>query len=475
MIWQNPWAWAGLLALAIPVLIHLLGRRSARSQRFPSLRFLEASQLTSTRRTRLTDLPLLTVRMAILAAAVAALAAPLLLTEKRERDLGRTLTRAIIVDTSASMTRRTTTGGAGERALDAARREAARLADEATTNVMLETRSPALAIPGASAWLETRQGRRELIIVSDFQVGAVDSLDIASVPADVGIGLTLISSDSTSPSVQGSRVGTASATETAVGSVVTGSAQASGGLVILAGADERTRSDAARRAASTTVVSGALVRVERPVVVVHRGYDSRTQLLREARPLTQSWQGDLVARLRGDPTLIAAGLDAEIPVSGGGPTVTADSLLAAGRASLGATAGATGASTPFTDVARTRARVPVVLAAGDQRDGRDRLLLFVRSDAGSLVSAALLVAIARASLPLSQTAELEPSRLAEATLAKWRRPAASAATTRSIGDPGASDGRWLWVLALLLLGVETWMRRGRRQVKAAEVIRERAA
>ena len=451
MIWQNPWAWAGLLALAIPVLIHLLGRRSARAQRFPSLRFLEASQLTATRLTRLTDLPLLAVRMAILAAAVAALAAPLLLTEDRERDLGRALARAIIVDTSASMSRATVTGGAGERALDAARREAARLRDEATTSVILETRSPALAMPGASAWLATRPGRRELIIVSDFQVGTLDSLDIAAVPEDVGIGLTPTASDSAAPSVDGSIVRAATATQI---TTAAGSTQGQGGLVILAAAGERTRAEAARRAASTTVPSSMPVPAERPVVVVHRGYDSRAQLLRDARPLAQPWQTDLLVRLRADPTLIAAALNADIPATGGDSTTDADSLTA---------------------VAFTRARVPVVRAASDQGDGRDRLLLFMRADAGSLVSAGLLAAVMRASLPASQATELEPSRLPEATLAEWRRPAASATTTRSAIDAGTSDGRWLWVLALVLLGIESWMRRGRREVEAAEVIRERAA
>jgi hypothetical protein len=152
--------------------------------------------------------------------------------------------------------------------------------------------------------------------------------------------------------------------------------------------------------------------------------------------------------------LIAAALDTDIPTASGDSTTDADSL---------------------TTVAFTRTRVPVVLAASDQVDGRDRLVLFQRADAGSLVSAALLAAVMRAFVPAAQGTELEPSRLPEATLAQWRRPAASATTTRSAIDAGTSDGRWLWVLALVLLGVESWMRRGRRQVKAAEVIRERAA
>src|SRR5687768_7886986 len=110
MIWQNPWAWVGLLVLGVPVLIHLLGRRSARVQPFPTLRFLQTSSLLAIRRTRLSDRVLLAVRIGILAAAVAALAQPRLLTASRERNLGRALARAIVLDTSASMERATPNG-----------------------------------------------------------------------------------------------------------------------------------------------------------------------------------------------------------------------------------------------------------------------------------------------------------------------------------------------------------------------------
>ena len=110
MIWLNPWAWLGLLGVALPVLIHLLGRGHARVHRFPTLRFLGASRLLPTRRTRIHDLPLLLVRIGAVALAVAALAQPLVLTAKRARSLDRGLARAIVVDTSASM-RRATPGG----------------------------------------------------------------------------------------------------------------------------------------------------------------------------------------------------------------------------------------------------------------------------------------------------------------------------------------------------------------------------
>ena len=42
---QQPWAWAGLLALGLPVLIHLLGRVRARLLPFPTLRFVVSSRI----------------------------------------------------------------------------------------------------------------------------------------------------------------------------------------------------------------------------------------------------------------------------------------------------------------------------------------------------------------------------------------------------------------------------------------------
>src|SRR5262245_42344857 len=106
MIWQNPWAWLGLLSVALPVLIHLLARRSARVQPFPTLRFLQNSRLLPTRRTRLQDVLLLCLRVAILSVAAGALAQPLFLAAHRERNSSRSLARAVIVDTSTSMLRR---------------------------------------------------------------------------------------------------------------------------------------------------------------------------------------------------------------------------------------------------------------------------------------------------------------------------------------------------------------------------------
>ena len=76
MQWLNPWAWTGLVLLAVPIVVHLFSRKPPRIFDFPSLRFIEPSALRPTRRSSLHDIPLLLVRLAILGAAVMALAQP---------------------------------------------------------------------------------------------------------------------------------------------------------------------------------------------------------------------------------------------------------------------------------------------------------------------------------------------------------------------------------------------------------------
>ena len=77
MRWLNPTALFGLLALAVPILVHLFGRRLARVQRFPTLRLLKDTLPTPTTRSRPSDLVLLLLRCAVIVAAVFGLAQPL--------------------------------------------------------------------------------------------------------------------------------------------------------------------------------------------------------------------------------------------------------------------------------------------------------------------------------------------------------------------------------------------------------------
>ena len=96
MLWLNPSALFALAAVAAPILIHILIQRRAERFPFPTLRFLQPTRLAAIRRHLLEDLPLLAVRIALLAAAVAALAGPLLVTSARRQAWDRRVVRAIV-------------------------------------------------------------------------------------------------------------------------------------------------------------------------------------------------------------------------------------------------------------------------------------------------------------------------------------------------------------------------------------------
>jgi aerotolerance regulator-like protein len=441
MIWQNPWAWLGLLTVALPVLIHLLARRSARVQPFPTLRFLDTSRLLPTRRTRLQDVLLLSLRVTILAAAVSALAQPLFPARRQARDSSRALARVVVVDTSLSMMRRTRTG---ERALDAARREA-RALEGADLNVLLETVSPARALAGAVAWLGNQPARREVVIVSDFQLGTIEPTDLANLPKDVGVRLQRI--DATADSVTGESVSMHGPVETVArstfadsGTTVEWSYRPSTkehhDLRILAGSTEREKADAALMAART--IAYARSDTARPVIIVQPGYERRAELLSQAKGIDQPWMADVVARLRRDSFLALTAADAAVLLS-----TTGDSLR-------------------LVTVARTDSGRAVAFAASGPVDGRASLLIFSLVDAGSTASAALLAATANALGGHVPVRELEQRQLSADALARWHRPT-PATGLRLPAANDASDARWFWLLVLALLIAEGWLRRRMRQ------------
>jgi hypothetical protein len=453
MIWRMPWAWIGLAAVAVPIVIHLLGRRRVRHQPFPSLRFLDVAKLLPARRHRISDVPLLLVRAAVLAAAVGALAQPFLLTASRRQDLGRAV--AVVVDTSASMARITS---GGTPALEAARAEAKRISAEATTSTMVESSQPARAIAGAVAWLETRPGRRELAVVSDFQTGTIDATAIDAVPPQLGIRLVKVDGPFPAAAETVTRHGAISlSTRVTPGSTgiavewtpVRAAAEAETPL-LLAGAAERPRAEAALAAAASLGSPAGLA--DRPVAILYPESEDRAAVLRAARPLTQPWMADAVARLRRDP-LLSTAADEGVPAPGAAPEVKP------------------GAG--FTTVAASRDGRPLVLAAAADVQGRERLVFVCLADAGSLTSAALDAAL-RGVAPGTPASEIEPTQIAEATLESWRREPGASAPPDARDPAGPSDGRWLWALALVLLAFETWMRRDRRVV-VPEMIDERVA
>ncbi len=76
LVFLVPAMLAGLAALVVPVLIHLRRREREKPTRFPSLMFLQRVPIVTARRRRVTDWPLLLLRLAILTLLVVAFARP---------------------------------------------------------------------------------------------------------------------------------------------------------------------------------------------------------------------------------------------------------------------------------------------------------------------------------------------------------------------------------------------------------------
>jgi hypothetical protein len=405
----NPWAWLGLIALAVPIAIHLLARRTARVQRFPTLRFLEASRPLPSRYTRLTDLPLLLIRLGIVIVAATALARPVFLPVDRSQTFDQ-LARAVVVDTSNSMQR---IAVGGQTALAAARDRARAHAAESQVSVVMETASPADALAGAAEWLRSKSGRRELILVSDFQRGTIVDTDVNRLPQDIGIMLDRVEAvPRTGPIVVQTRTGNAIANaattltddRTSVEWQVQPASSPTPSIVQLAARTDSIASAAALSAALE--VTAPPSDTTRRIAVVYENYDGRAQLVKDARPIQTPWMGDVAAALEHDGIWRMA-------------TGTIHS--------------------------------------------REHMLLFTNTPPGSLASAELMLAILQALPPAAPGTELEPQTVPIELLQRWQRPTARAVDVLN-QDDGASDGRWLWLLALLLLVVETAVRRSKRKV-----------
>src|SRR5262249_30469488 len=166
VIWLSPAAWIGLLAMAGPIVIHILVQRKAERLAFPSLRFLQQGRLASIRRHLLEDVPLLAIRVAIVAAAVAALAGPLIVTRTQRQAWNARVVRAIVVQ--------------GDRAPQPG--------DRPFLSQTFEAPAVSDAIPRAVAWLENAPpARRELLIVGRLALGSVSADDLAVIPPGIGI------------------------------------------------------------------------------------------------------------------------------------------------------------------------------------------------------------------------------------------------------------------------------------------------
>ena len=217
---------AGLIALAVPVLIHLTHRERREVVVFPSLMFLKKIPFKSTRKQRLRHLLLFAMRCLALLLLVAAFARPLL---GRRANAGASANRGarelvILLDQSYSMGY----GDRWNRALEAARDAIGTLtpvdrasiiafddharqlteptADQAVLRAALaEARttaggtrySPAVRL-ARSVFEESERPRRQAIVISDFQRSGWKPQDDIRLPAGTSVEHVDLSTDSTS-------------------------------------------------------------------------------------------------------------------------------------------------------------------------------------------------------------------------------------------------------------------------------------
>ena len=396
---SNPWALLGLLGIAVPIVIHLLGRHRSRIEKFPTLRFIGTSRLNPTKRRRISDWPLLLVRIAIIAAAAFALSQPLF---HHSASSASDLTRVVIVDTSASVSRAAADTLTGER---------------------VTTDSPEDAIPGAIAWLATRPGRREIVLVSDFQRSSIDTSSLAAIPKDVGISVVLSpAKDLLLANKQVLR-----------GVYPERSRGAQDDIGVFAGPADLAGADAAWRAIGRSRPGDTTGRI----AIIYRSSPAAASLSRSATPVDSIWMAKVVTELRRDRTLVAAGRADRSGALAGGDLDRITERLVAGRVG-------------------------------------GRLLLFLSADAGGITSAALNDALVRARSPGVPASELDSTRWSAEQLARWQR--APLAAPGAAGD--ASDARWIWMLCLALIALETWMRsrtRGSAGIAELPEAQDRAA
>lgn len=439
MSWLNPIAFLGLFALAVPILAHLFGRRVARRQVFPSLRLLRDARATPATRSRLSDVLLLVVRCAVLAAAVLALAQPRWSVGRRSAE---SPVRAILVDTSTSMDRLTSDG-------TSARQRAATLAtallDSAREGLIVETGRPGADIAGASSWLAARSGLRELVVVSDFQSGAVADGDFAQVPAGIGTKLIRVAAEGLPAIVNttGVRVDADSAGTKAAWAVVSDT-----GLSVAMLVADKDRDAAGASIAAIRAIAPRPPAVSRRVAVVFPGHAGRDSMVKQARRLDSAWQGDFMLSLRRNALLLSSSESATVRPA------------------------CQSAGVPVARNSRGEVVASVATASGSAYD----LLVFACVDVGTVPGSALLHSAESAIAPVPPWPEMEPTVVPDEVLQRWERPAVEQSPDGD--DQTSPDGRWLWVVAIALLVLEEWLKRRLRSVNVfapIEVKRERVA
>jgi hypothetical protein len=135
-----PWALAGLVAVAIPLIAHLLRRQKLPKQTLPTIAFLHRIHATRAARLRVVDMLLLIVRVLLVAALVFVAAGPYRVAQSSLLDRQHAL--AVVFDDSLSMAAIHKGKTLIERAADVAEEQVRKLPEGSEVSVVLSGKPP---------------------------------------------------------------------------------------------------------------------------------------------------------------------------------------------------------------------------------------------------------------------------------------------------------------------------------------------
>jgi hypothetical protein len=432
--WLNPAALGALALLAGPLLVHLLVRHRARRVAFPSLRFLRASQTASLRFRSPSDVRLLALRLATVALAVAACAQPVVLTQGRIAAWNRRVARAIVVDVSTSMG---ATAAAAAQLADAESQAAA-------FNVRIQEGDLRAGLDKAAAALKALPpARREIVVISDFQTGALHPADVERVPGEIGVRLVQVGTRQSARDISAFDRLTADGAVSVDATLYEDGTRRRPGTV-----RPSTRGlellSATTDAAALVGLRGAVIESGTPapsadpqVTIAFAG-----AAIPAVRPIASGWMLDTVLRLERDSELQSACEAGE------------------GRAAPSGDAWFT--------VCRDRSGRALVRGAASA----GRLVVHVAAAPSTFVAAAAVRGVLVARQGGTAHPEDEVRRMSRAELSRLMR-APAPVSGESPHHTLPSDARWCWLAVLVLLGIESVARRS--QVAAAEEARSHAA
>ncbi len=469
MLWLNPAALFALAAVAAPILIHILIQRSAERFPFPTLRFLLPTRLAAIRRHLLEDLPLLAVRVALLAAAAAALAGPLLVTAGRRQAWDGRVVRAVVRDGVGAELAPPPAAPPGPADQGRPRRPAPH--QEKT----FETASLTDGIRRAILWLESAPpARREVVISSPLPIGSITQADVAAIPADIGVRFERTGTLPAARTVPGGRLltsGGVRAREVTFAGDRTSLRDAAGAepmvwpIDVVAAHAEQPAVDAAIAAVLSQRVWAAppdrrarLVLLQPAAVDADLNVRTTSDVVQPFPPPLADITGEL---RRGSPKPFGEGgrpavidqpwmADAVVRIARDRDLRAAAARVAAGLSAARFTAA------PWQTLASAADGRPLAVAAGSA----DGIVVASAARASDVVTPVLLRSIANAIAELPDLRRAEVLPIADAVLQQWSRPSAPVASPR-VDTADQDDRRGLWLAALGLLALEMWIRRSR--------------